>query len=247
MAVKEPLNQYHNADGIVRSTERVYPDVDAGGNCRVPWCSYMSDNPDSGHINLDRAMNEEGRFNLFKQWERLVNQAAHMDEVLRVEYGDEVREVVDAHLMSVHDRTLMVLRLLKDRNDKDRQRLAELQDDKLCRHEGDDAEPMCNLKRHEGDTMKPEARRERTLNELHTLLHNMLFSGVDVAVKDLNEYLGRYVSAIDALVRTSMQLEGFTEECCIGCEEHGVKNNDPKYDRDKPAPKRKRRMRMQQL
>lgn len=92
-------------------------------------------------------------------------------------------------------------------------------------------EPRCNLKRHEDDPMQPHARRERTSNELHTLLINMLLSGVDVALKDLDEYLSRHVSSIDALIRTSMQLEGFTKECCIGCEEHGVKNEDPKYDR----------------
>ena len=100
-----------------------------------------------------------------------------------------------------------------------------------CKHEGEYAEPFCNLKRHESDTYQPQARRERTLNELHTLLHNMLLSGVDVPVRDLQEYLQRHVTAADALIRTSLQLEGFTDECCIGCEEHGRKNQDPKYDR----------------
>lgn len=100
-----------------------------------------------------------------------------------------------------------------------------------CKHEGEDAEPFCNLKRHESDTMQPHARRNVTLNELRTILLNMLLSGADVALKDLDEYLQRHVSSVHALVKTSLELEGYSDECCIGCEEHGAKNEDPKYDR----------------
>jgi hypothetical protein len=81
------------------------------------------------------------------------------------------------------------------------------------------------------DPMKPEARRNVTLNDLRTMLRDMLFSGVDVAVKDLDSFLDGYVMAANTTVRRSMELEGYNDECCIGCEEHGRKNDDPKYDR----------------
>lgn len=296
--------------------ESIHHDVDAGGNCRVPWCEYTLDNPDAEHINLDRALTEPGRFNLFKNHETHTHNDIQMREVLFTEFSDEVNEDADAKMMATHNLALRVLRLLKIKaygcNEKagvlsreHRKAMNELgtivkfihdtfplranaidpngemetanlaiavmgqlrrdllhatadreawvtstnepsfipDDEKTsssCKHVGSDAEPHCNLKRHEGDTMQPHARRERTLNELHTLLHNMLFSGIDVAVRDLQDYLQRHVTAADALIRTSMQLEGFSEECCIGCEEHGRKNQDPKYDRDQSSPKRRR-------
>jgi hypothetical protein len=57
------------------------------------------------------------------------------------------------------------------------------------------------------DPMKPEARRNVTLNDLRTMLRDMLFSGVDVAVRDLDSFINAYVTAIDMAVRRSIELE----------------------------------------
>lgn len=163
-------------DGVIFE-ERWYHDVDAGGNCCVPWCTYSTEVEGSRHRRVDDVMSEPGETSDKAEW-------------------------------------------MTDKNEPT-----------TCKHEGEMAEPFCNLKRHQGDTMRPEARRNVTLNELRTILLNMLLSGADVALKDLDEYLQRHVSAVHALVKTSLELEGYSDECCIGCEEHGAKNDDPKYDR----------------
>lgn len=130
------LNQYSNDDAIIQGAERVYHDVDAGGNCRVPWCTYSSDAPDREreHINIDRALTEPGRHN-FKMAERLREQQRHMRAVLEDTYRDEVNENADHHLENTHHLTLRVLKMLKDkaegRNEKLR-RLGEDQDTMLA-------------------------------------------------------------------------------------------------------------------
>jgi hypothetical protein len=92
-----------------------------------------------------------------------------------------------------------------------------------------------------GDTMQPHARRNVTLNDLRAMLRDMLFSGVDVPVRDLDSFLEGYVTAVDIAVRRSMELEGYTDECCQGCTEHVGISKDPKYDRNHPAQPGRRR------
>jgi hypothetical protein len=60
---------------------------------------------------------------------------------------------------------------------------------------------------HAVDTMAPETRRNVTLNDLRAMLRDMLFSGVDVAVKHLDSFLEGYVTAVDITVRRSVELE----------------------------------------
>lgn len=291
------LNQYNNGAAFERGgEERIWHELDDGGDCLVPWCTYSDRVKGSEHINIDRVFEEPGQFNLFKNHETHVRNDVQMREVLFTEFSDEVNEDADARMMATHNLTLRVLRLLKNKADGRNEKadvlgrehrkamdqlstivkfiydtlplranaidptgemetanlviavMGQLRRDLLhatadrdvwmtstnepafipddektgpaCKHEGADAEPICNLKRHEDDPMQPHARRERTLNELHTLLHNMLLSGVDVAVRDLQDYLQRHVTAVHALVTTSLELEGYSDECCIGCEEH---------------------------
>jgi hypothetical protein len=95
----------------------------------------------------------------------------------------------------------------------------------------DDNAPTNAASPDKGDSMRPEARRNVTLNDLHTTLLGMLLSGGDVAVKDLNTFIERYVSAVDSIVRRSVDLES-DQECCVGCTEH-------RYDRPDLAVKRR--------
>lgn len=264
--------------------ESIHHDVDAGGNCRVPWCEYTLDNPDAEHINLDRALTEPGRFNLFKNHETHTHNDTQMREVLFTEFSDEVNEDADAKMMATHNLALRVLRLLKIKaygcNEKagvlsreHRKAMNELGTIVKFIHDtfplranaidpnGEmetanlaiavmgqlrrdllhatadreawvtstnepsfipDDEKTSSSCKHEGDTYQPHARRERTLNELHTLLHNMLFSGIDVAVRDLQDYLQRHVTAVDALVRRSVDLEQSDDTGqCYHCIEYG--------------------------
>lgn len=264
--------------------ESIHHDVDAGGNCRVPWCEYTLDNPDAEHINLDRALTEPGRFNLFKNHETHTHNDIQMREVLFTEFSDEVNEDADAKMMATHNLALRVLRLLKIKaygcNEKagvlsreHRKAMNELGTIVKFIHDtfplranaidpnGEmetanlaiavmgqlrrdllhatadreawvtstnepsfipDDEKTSSSCKHEGDTYQPHARRERTLNELHTLLHNMLFSGIDVAVRDLQDYLQRHVTAVDALVRRSVDLEQSDDTGqCYHCIEYG--------------------------
>lgn len=264
--------------------ESIHHDVDAGGNCRVPWCEYTLDNPDAEHINLDRAFTEPGRFNLFKQNERLIRENQEMRRILLNEFKTEVEYSADAHLRNTHDLTLMVMRLLKGQADGRNEKagvlsrehrkamnelgtivkfihdtfplranaidpngemetanlaiavMGQLRRDLLHATADREAwvtstnepsfipddEKTSSSCKHEGDTYQPHARRERTLNELHTLLHNMLFSGIDVAVRDLQDYLQRHVTAVDALVRRSVDLEQSDDTGqCYHCIEYG--------------------------
>lgn len=277
------LNGNHFRDGEEQfidtsGWESIHHGANDSGGCDVPWCTYSTDVEGSEHINIDRVLNEPGRFNSFKQNENLLRNTQEMRRILLNEFQEEVGENADAHLVATHDLTLMVLRLLKTRAEGRNAKIAAIAQERekymsqvgsvvsyiydtfplranaidptgemdgssvaialmeqlrrdlnemqeqltdadgalsmpckhegdSCKHEGEDAEPFCNLKRHESDTYQPQARRERTLNELHTLLHNMLLSGVDVAVRDLQDYLARHANAVHALVMTSVQLE----------------------------------------
>jgi hypothetical protein len=95
----------------------VYHDVDAGGNCRVPWCSFSSDVEGSEHLNIDRVMNEPGQYNPFKKLQRLEQEEFRMQGILATEFRDEMHEDADWEKRRTHDLTLMVLRLLKNRAD----------------------------------------------------------------------------------------------------------------------------------
>lgn len=248
--------------------ESIHHGANESGSCDVPWCTYSTEVEGSEHINLDRVLNEPGRFNLFKNHETHARNDVQMREVLFTEFNDEVNEDADARMMATHNLTLRVLRLLKTRAEGRNAKIAAIAQERekymsqigsvvsyiydtfslranaidptgemdgssvavalmeqlrrdlnemqeqlagpstaSCKHEGEYAEPFCNLKRHESDTYQPQARRERTLNELHTILQNMLFSGVDVPVRDLQDYLARHANAVHALVMTSVQLE----------------------------------------
>lgn len=271
------VNSWVNFEGDV-GTEQIFHDVDAGGNCRVPWCDYSSKIEHSEHINVDRVLDEPGRFNMFNQLQRLIEESWEMRRILLNEFKEEVNEDADAHLMATHHLTLRVLRQLKakadSRNDKIKVIAAErdkymsalstvtsyvsdtfpmrarsLDPDDLLEPaslviavveqlrkdltsiQDQLNEPACNLRRHAPDHLAPEERHNVTLNDLHAMLQGLVLSGADIAVRDLHEYVQRHVSATYALIKTSLELEGYSDECCLGCEEHGAKNEDPKYDR----------------
>lgn len=117
-----PLNQYSNDDAIVHGAERIYHDVDAGGNCRVPWCSYSSDVEGAEHTNIDKVLTSPGEFNPFKKLRRLEQDELRMQSFLAAEFRDELNEDADWELRVTHDLAVMVLKLLKTkadgRNDK---------------------------------------------------------------------------------------------------------------------------------
>lgn len=253
-------------------TEQIFHDVDAGGNCRVPWCDYASEVEGSEHINLDRVMNEPGRLNTFTQLQRLISENQEMRRILLSEFREEVNEDADAHLMATHNLTLRVLRQLKakadGRNDKiwviatERDKymnalntvtsyvsdtfpmrarsldpddllepaslviavIEQLRKD-LTSMQDELNEPACNLRRHAPDHLAPEKRHNVTLNDLHAMLQGLVLSGADIAVKDLYEYVQRHVSATYALIKTSLELEGYSDECCLGCTEHGKRQH----------------------
>lgn len=297
------INQYSSNDNaIINGAEKVYHDVNAGGECRVPWCTYSSDVDGSEHLNIDRVLLEPGQYNLFKKLQRLEQDQIRMQGILATEFRDEMHEDADWDKRSTHDLTAMVLRLLKLKRDgaNDKLRVLGSERDKWLRGNEESAtlwqyitetwpirlkalerqghkngvsliiglmeqlradlmsysedrasevldEParntsegmMVNNAFLSDDHMTPEARRNVTLNDLHTMLQGLVLSGADVAVRDLHEYVARHVRAVHALIHTSLQLEGYSDECCYGCEEHGSKNEDPKYDR--PHGKRERR------
>ena len=266
------INQYSNDNAIINGAERIYHDVNAGGECRVPWCTFSSDVEGSEHLNLDRVLQEPGQFNPFKKLRGLEEMEARLREALYNEFREYTHEDADADIKTTLHLTLMVMRLMKLKYEgaQDKLRVLGAERDNWLRGNEESSTlwqyitetwpmriTMLEREGHKdhgvsfiialfeslrrdlmqaaesvaekvtvqkvfpnGDHMTPGARRNVTLNDLHTMLLGLVLSGADVAVRDLHDYVQRHVLAVHALVHTSLELEGYSDECCVGCTEH---------------------------
>lgn len=232
MAIDRRLNQYSNNNAIINGAERIYHEVNAGGECRVPWCTYSSDVEGFEHLNLDRVLQEPGRFNPFKKLRQLETER---DKWLR---GNEESATLWQYITETWP---MRVSMLEREGHKDHgvsfiiALFESLRTDLMAATESVaekvKVDPDAVTVSSKVDHMTPEARRNVTLNDLHVMLQGLVLSGADVAVKDLHEYVERHVRAAHALVHTSLELEAShdkTEQCyyCIEygrdrCNQHG--------------------------